>query len=124
MIFKPGTICVYGIVDSRNSQVHYIGMTLDLAMRAKQHITGYGCPKNAAYENWVKSLIYDGRMITEFDFLIFKLLPPIKKWISRRNRALYRQRLLESEKKWIIHGFKNGWPLTNNRSSIGSEKLV
>lgn len=50
-------VCIYGLIDPRDNKIKYIGQTIDLERRYKQHCSVYG---NSSKDQWVLELINSG----------------------------------------------------------------
>ncbi|MCB0597865.1 MAG: hypothetical protein KDD28_27545 [Phaeodactylibacter sp.] len=84
---------IYGLVDPRDMQVHYIGHTVDLAGRFASHIVDNAdTPKT----QWIA------------DAVSHKAVP----YMILLETVLHSERF-KQEYKWIYLGRSKGWPLTN-----------
>ena len=87
------TAWIYGLIDPRDGEIHYIGWSTRPEMRLREHIK---CNKGTCKGVWIKELREDG-------------LEPSMKFLEVTN--LYDVQSIEQG--WIEEGRKLGWPLTN-----------
>lgn len=89
---------VYGLIDPRDNQIHYVGITRNTpARRLASHITSGGSAK----DNWIASLLDAG------------FLPTIT---VLQSAATY-QEIFEMESWWIRLAEVAGWPITNTNKT-------
>jgi len=88
-------VYIYALRDPRTSDIHYIGVTNNLALRLSQHLGDKsGTPKS----RWIQELLTSG----------------VKPEIVELERVPTNQ-AGKAERKWLEVGKEEGWHLTNSR---------
>jgi hypothetical protein len=87
------SVYIYGLIDPRNRQIHYVGHTTDMLSRLDGHLRDAAdTPKT----KWIKS-------VTDNGFVPEVVVLDIVDYEKRFNE----------EYKWIYIGRSRNWPLTN-----------
>lgn len=98
MTTYPTPAFIYGLVDPRARDVHYIGRTADVAKRITNHRSEKrGSKEGSMKRAWINELHELG---LTFEHCILAVVEP-------------GYRVIEMEARWICEGIKRGWPLTN-----------
>jgi len=88
---------VYALADPRTLDICYIGISVDPEWRLAGHLykskRGQRTPKN----DWMRELLSEN------------LIPKV----IVLEQGLWRERALKAERRWIVKGLEEGWPLLN-----------
>jgi hypothetical protein len=93
----PTPSFVYGLIDPRIRDVHYIGRTADIAKRMVEHRRGKAKELLSDKRFWIQELHALG---LTFEHCILAVADP-------------GYHVIQLETRWIAEGIRRGWPLTN-----------
>jgi hypothetical protein len=93
---------IYGLVDPRSGDVRYIGHSHNPTKRAQSH-ANQGSGENWRLREWIEELQAAG------------LRPELRELACVAEDEF----VLERERRWIMKGIRDGWPLLNAEAHVG-----
>ena len=96
-------IAIYGLVDPRSGEIHYIGRSRQPTLRMSDHSCRHARPGNRRLQDWIDTLLDANR----------KPSLVILRWYKSQNTAML------AEFKWIERARKWKWPILNGLGRHG-----